>query len=174
MSGEIINNPNNILEAFRRIKAFIFDMDGVLTNGQLLVTESGEYYRQSNMKDGYAIQLAVQKGLYVILISGAQSKGMQQRLQNLGVQYIHMGIHNKLACLNACVQQYQLSMDEILYMGDDMPDLPCLQAVGVATCPQDAADDIRAVADYISPYAGGKGCVRDVIEKVLKLKGLWT
>lgn len=174
MNGEIINNPDNILEAFRRIKAFVFDMDGVLTNGQLLVTETGDYYRQSNMKDGYAIQLAAQKGIPIILISGAHSKGMYQRLQYLGVQTIHMGVKDKLVCLEACAQELQLSLDEILYMGDDMPDFTCMKVVGVATCPQDAVADIRAMAHYVSPFKGGEGCIRDVIEKVLKLKGLWS
>lgn len=163
-----------ILDKFSNIRVFVFDADGVLTNGQLLVHTDGTLLRAMNIKDGYALQLAVKKGYHVWVISGAGNTGMQERLHRLGVTEAHFGIGNKTEVLKGLQQQYQISdARSILYMGDDMPDIPPMGLCGIAAAPKDACSDVLQVAHYCSPYAGGQGCVRDVIEKVLKIHQEW-
>ncbi|MBL7727022.1 MAG: HAD hydrolase family protein, partial [Dinghuibacter sp.] len=161
----------NIPEQLATISTFIFDVDGVMTDGSLLIMHNGEYLRTMNIKDGYALQLAVKKGFRVLVISGAGSVHVQQRMNYLGITEVHMGVKHK----KALVQQL-LTPEEInnaLFMGDDMPDLELMQLVGLPACPADAAPEILSAARYISPQPGGKGCVRDVIEKVMKVQGKW-
>lgn len=158
-------------EQLASISTFIFDVDGVMTDGSLLIMHNGEYLRTMNIKDGYALQLAVKKGYRVLVVSGAGSVHVQQRMNYLGISEVHMGIKNK----KELVQQL-LNPEEIanaLFMGDDMPDLELMLCVGLPACPADAAPEILSVARYISPFPGGKGCVRDVIEKVMKIQGKW-
>jgi 3-deoxy-D-manno-octulosonate 8-phosphate phosphatase (KDO 8-P phosphatase) len=163
----------NTLEQFKHIKTFIFDVDGVLTDGNLQVTEAGELLRTMNSKDGYAMRLAIDKGFRICIITGGKSKGVVSRLLGLGIEDVYSGIHDKVTQFDEYVDIHDLNPDEILYMGDDMPDFKVLQMVGLPTCPMDAVPDIQKVCSYISPYKGGAGCVRDVIEKVLKLNNLW-
>ncbi len=163
----------NYLEKFRAIETFLFDIDGVLTGGQLLITESGALLRSMNVRDGYAIRVAVTQGFRVGIISGGTTPGATDRLAALGVQDIHLGVQDKLAIYEKYCQKYQISNETILYMGDDLPDLPVMCKVGMPCCPRDAVEEIRDIASYVSMKAGGDGCVRDVIEKVLKLRGTW-
>lgn len=163
----------NNLEVFQQIHTFIFDVDGVLTNSQLLVMEDGQLLRQMNVRDGYALKRAVEEGYKVVIISGGKSEGVRIRLQNLGVPDIYLGIHYKLETYEEVVDMYELDEGGILYMGDDIPDYEVMRRVGLPCCPANAAPEIKAVAQYISGYKGGDGCVRDVIEKVLKLNGHW-
>ncbi len=163
----------NLLDLFQPIRAFVFDIDGVLTDGMLLVPEQGELLRMMNIKDGYALQLAVKKGYHVWVISGGKSTAAQGRLARLGVSEVYIQVNNKTALLLDLVQRHGLKQEEVLYMGDDMPDIAPMQACGLACCPADAAVDVKQMATYISPLAGGKGCARDVIEKVLKIRGDW-
>jgi 3-deoxy-D-manno-octulosonate 8-phosphate phosphatase (KDO 8-P phosphatase) len=163
----------NVLELFAPIRTFIFDVDGVLTDGSLLATEEGHLLRKMNIKDGYAIQLAIKSGYKVWIISGAKSEGVRTRLQKLGVVDVHIGIESKRELLEEIAETQQTSYSSILYMGDDIPDYAAMQLCGLPCCPCDAVPEIRGVAKYISPYKGGEGCVRDVIEKVMKLNGDW-
>ena len=163
----------NVLELFKPIRTFVFDIDGVLTNSQLLATEDGHLLRSVNIKDGYAIQLAVKKGYYLWIISGGNSAAMQTRFQNLGMKEAHIRVQDKKALMQELVTKYNTSPETILYMGDDMPDLQVMQMCGLPTCPSDACPEAMAASRYISPIKGGMGCVRDVIEKVLKLNGDW-
>ncbi|HEY1025247.1 MAG TPA: HAD-IIIA family hydrolase, partial [Sphingobacteriaceae bacterium] len=157
-----------MLEKLHHIKAFVFDVDGVLTDSTVHVTEAGEQLRRFNIKDGYALQLAVKRGYPVAVISGARSKGVLARMQGLGVQHVHLAIEDKMEIFGSFIRDYQLSPEEIVYMGDDIPDLPVMKLVGLPVCPADAVEEIKAVSKYVSPRNGGFGCVRDIIEKVLK------
>lgn len=163
----------NVLALFEKIRFFVFDIDGVLTDGMLHVQESGELLRRMNIRDGYALQLAIKKGYKVWVISGGKSTAAQSRLERLGVTQVHIGVADKKACLQQLMEQHHTAKEAVLYMGDDMPDMDAMQLCGLKCCPQDAASDIKSVCDYISPVQGGFGCVRDVIEKVLKLNNDW-
>ena len=162
------------LQKLKLIKAFIFDVDGVLTDGIVHVTEAGEQLRQFNIKDGYALQLAVKRGYKMAVISGGKSAGVKLRLQGLGITDIFMGVDSKTEVYTQFISNYQLQAEEILYMGDDIPDLPVMKLAGLPVCPADAVEEIKAISAYISPKNGGKGCVRDVIEKVLKIQNKWN
>jgi len=163
----------NLLEKFKAIKTFVFDVDGVLTDGTLLILNDGQMARQMNIKDGYALQLAIKKGYRVVIISGGTSDAVKERLERLGVQDCFLKIDNKKEKLIEYVTQHQLSWNEVLFMGDDIPDYIPMQLTGLPCCPADAASEIKQISHYISPLNGGKGCARDVIEKVLKLNGHW-
>ena len=163
----------NTLEKFREIRTLIFDVDGVLTNGDLLIQEDGQLLRSMNTKDGYALKQALQQGYRVVIITGGKSEGVVKRLQGLGITDIYSGIHDKLAVFREYVETHELDPEEILYMGDDLPDFEVMKRVGLPACPQDAVPEIMAICHYVSPKPGGKGCVRDVIEKVLRLKYKW-
>ena len=164
----------NVLPIFKKIKAFVLDVDGVLTDSSILVLDDGQQTRRMNIKDGYALQLAIKKGYKVLVISGGTSEAVKVRLQKLGVQDVHLGIQDKKETLLQYVQQHGLLWEEILYMGDDIPDLQVMKMAGLACCPADAVAEIRQISHYVSPVSGGEGCVRDVIEKVLKLNDHWS
>lgn len=163
-----------MIDYFRHITTFIFDVDGVLTNNSLLITEEGHLLRTMNARDGYAMQLALSKGYKVAIITGGKSEGVLQRLKNLGIFDIYYGIRDKGDALREFLLTYDdILPQHILYMGDDMIDLVILQQIGLPTCPADAVAEVKDICRYISPYEGGAGCVRDVIEKVLKLHNQW-
>ena len=164
----------DILPAFKRIKLFVLDVDGVLTDGSLILMDNGEMARRMNIKDGYALQLAVKKGYDVMVISGGDSEAVRHRLKKLGVKNVHLKVKNKKELLVKYVDDQQLEWPQVLYMGDDIPDVLPMQAAGLACAPADAVPEIRSIAHYISPLSGGTGCVRDVIEKVMKLNGDWN
>ncbi|WP_423148102.1 KdsC family phosphatase [Rubrolithibacter danxiaensis] len=161
------------LEKLKHIKAFILDIDGVLTDATVLVTESGEQLRRFNVRDGYAMQLAVKKGFKVCAISGGKSASVVSRLNGLGITDVYLGVDKKLDVYNDFLAQHNLQKQDIIYMGDDIPDLPVLKEAGLPVCPADAVEEVKAVCEYISPFSGGAGCVRDVMEKVLKLQNSW-
>lgn len=163
----------NNLEIFSQIHTFIFDVDGVLTNSQVLIMQDGQLLRQMSIRDGYALKRAVQEGYRVVIISGGKNEGVRIRLQNLGVPDVYLGIQDKIETYEEVVDMYDLDEEGILYMGDDLPDYEVMRRVGLPTCPANAAYEIKAIAKYISPIEGGGGCVRDVIEKVLRLNGHW-
>lgn len=156
-----------------KITTLIFDFDGVLSDGMVLLTEEGGYLRRTNVKDGYAIQLAIKQGFRIAIISGAKGEGMKTRLFGLSIEDVYLGVSDKKVVYKEFKEKYQLSDDEIVYMGDDIPDYEVMQQVGVACCPADAAVEIKNVADYISDKKGGEGCARDIIEQILKLNNLW-
>ncbi len=164
----------NVLALFKNIKLFVFDIDGVLTDGTLILLDNGEMARTMNIKDGYGLQLAVKKGYDVLIISGGNSNAVKVRLQKLGIDNIFLSVKNKKELLAKYIAENNYDLQQVLYMGDDVPDVLVMQTVGVACAPTDAVEEIKSIAHYISPIAGGKGCVRDVIEKVLKLNNDWN
>jgi 3-deoxy-D-manno-octulosonate 8-phosphate phosphatase (KDO 8-P phosphatase) len=163
----------SFLHKLKDITTFIFDVDGVLTDGTVYVTENGEQSRAFNIKDGYALQLAVKCGYNVCAVSGSRSKSALYRLNSLGIKDVYMGIHTKIEKIKLYLEEKSISPENVMYMGDDIPELEVMNIVGLPVCPADAAEEIKAVSLYISPLAGGKGCARDVIEKVLKIQDKW-
>lgn len=165
----------NVLRHFKHVHTFILDVDGVLTNGDLLITEKGELLRKMNVRDGYAIKKAITENFNVMILTGGNSQGTLDRLRALGIENIVQGEQNKLqAYENFLDENPGMDEDGILYLGDDIPDLEVMKRVGLPCCPSDAAPEILKICHYISPLKGGDGCVRDVIEKVLKLNGAWV
>lgn len=158
---------------FSKINTFIFDVDGVLTDGSVQSFIDGEHARTFYIKDGYAMEKAMQAGYNIIIISGGFEKGVHNRLTFLGVKDIYLGVKDKLDLFNKFKAEKNINSDNILYMGDDIPDYKMLKLVGLPTCPNDAANDIKEICTYVSPYNGGRGAVRDVIEKVMKSQGKW-
>ncbi len=156
------------------IKAFIFDVDGVLTNGKVLITTTGEMYREMDTKDGYAIKCALTQGFKIAIISGGTNEGVRNRLKDLGVDSIYLGAHYKIEPYEDFIFSYNLKPEEIAYMGDDAPDIEVMTKVGIASCPQDAVSDVKKIANYVSHKKGGEGCVRDIIEQVLRVQGKWS
>ena len=163
----------NILELFKKITTFIFDVDGVLTDGTVLVLEHGLQARRMHIKDGFALQMAEKNGYKVLIISGGNSPQVTQRLEKLGISNIHMSVLDKKAFVQDYMSSNKLRTEEVLYMGDDLPDLPALSIVGLPCCPADAVSEVKEAVQYISPVNGGCTCVRDVIEKVLKQNDHW-
>ncbi len=155
------------------IDTFVFDVDGVLTDGNILVTTEGELLRKMNMLDGFAIRTAVDAGYAVCIISGGKNEGVRKRLQNLGVTDIHLGLPFKEEALDEYMDIYEKKASNTLYMGDDLPDIPAMKRVGLPVCPQNAVAEVKAIAKYVSHRSGGEGCVREVIEQVLKVRGDW-
>jgi len=164
---------SNYKKLLSKVNTFIFDVDGVLTNGIVLLLPGGEPLRTMNVKDGYALQLAVKKGYRIAIISGGRGDVLTARFNGLGITDVFLGVDNKLKVFHDYIQKHQLNTEEILYMGDDIPDYQVMREVGVATCPADAAEEIKSAAHYISSAKGGKGCVRDIVEQVLKLQKAW-
>ncbi len=156
------------------INTFIFDVDGVLTDGTITVTTSGEMLRTMNIKDGFALKTAVDAGFNVCIISGGSNEGVRKRLAGLGIKDIYLDAHNKIEQLNEYMEKHNINTSQMLYMGDDIPDFPVMKLVGLPCCPQDAVPEIKAISKYISHKNGGKGAVRDVIEQVLKVQGKWN
>lgn len=162
-----------LLDRLKKITTFVFDVDGVLTDGTVYVFPDKEFIRSMHTRDGFALQLAVKKGYRIVIISGGNALPVEQRLQGLGIRDIFMSVKNKHACLQTFMLEHQIPADEIIFMGDDIPDYDVMTIAGIAAAPADAVSDIKEIAHYISTYTGGKGCVRDVIEKVMKLRGDW-
>jgi len=162
-----------MLEKLKDITTFIFDIDGVLTDGTVLASESGELLRSFHIKDGYALQLAAKKGYHVCIISGSSGQAMQKRFAALGVKDVHLAVGNKVQVYLNYLTEKGISSHQVLYMGDDIPDYEVMKLSGLATCPADAVDEIKQISDYISPYKGGQTAVREVIEKVLKVQQNW-
>ena len=158
----------------KEIELFVFDYDGVFTDGIVLLMEDGSNVRQANTRDGYAVQWAIKQGMKVALLTGGKEKAVEARMRLLGVEEVHLGCHDKLASLEALCDKMGVDLDKVMYMGDDMPDYPAMKKVGLATCPNDAATDIREISDYVSPFEGGRGCVRDILEQAMRLKGIWS
>ncbi len=162
-----------MLAAFKKIKCFVFDVDGVLTNGNVTVMPNGVLIRTMNIKDGYALQLAIKKGYKVWVISGGNSEEVKTRLQNLGISDVFMKVTDKKQLLSELMLLNELVKEDVLFMGDDMPDFEALQLAGIAACPSDAVVDIKEICSYKAIAKGGAGCAREVIEKTLKLNNHW-
>jgi 3-deoxy-D-manno-octulosonate 8-phosphate phosphatase (KDO 8-P phosphatase) len=163
----------NFKQKLKDIKAFAFDVDGVFTDGQVYLMTGNEYVRSMNIKDGYAVQHCVKMGYPVAIISGGSSEEVRKRFQNLGVTDIYLKSNDKINDFEDFKFKYHLEFEDILYMGDDIPDYPVMERAGIATCPADAVEEIKNISAYISDKKGGKGCVRDVIEQVLRVQDKW-
>jgi 3-deoxy-D-manno-octulosonate 8-phosphate phosphatase (KDO 8-P phosphatase) len=163
----------NVLSEFKKITTFIFDVDGVLTDGTVLVLENGLQARRMNIKDGFALQMAAKNNYRILIVSGGKSDQVIDRLQKLGITDVRMSVLDKKELVSEYMQKNNLKVEEVLYMGDDLPDLPAMSIVGLPCCPADAVNEIKEAIKYISPLNGGFACVRDVIEKVLKLNDHW-
>jgi 3-deoxy-D-manno-octulosonate 8-phosphate phosphatase (KDO 8-P phosphatase) len=164
---------NNFKEGLKDIKAFAFDVDGVLSRPEVYLHPSGELMRSMNTKDGYALQYAVKRGYPIAIITGGKSENVALRFKGLGITDIYLGSAFKPDDFQDFLFKYGLEAKEVLYMGDDLPDYEVMQKSGVPCCPADAVEEIKSVAHYISPIKGGMGCVRDVVEQVLRLHGRW-
>lgn len=169
-----MENEKSYKEYLHQINTFIFDVDGVLTDGTVAITTDGQMLRTMNIKDGFALKTAINAGFNVCIISGGSNEGVRKRLSGLGITDIYLGAHNKIEQLNEYMDNKGISTQQILYMGDDIPDYPVMKLVALPCCPQDAVPEIKAVSKYISHKNGGKGAVRDVIEQVLKVQDKWN
>ena len=163
----------NFKEKLKNIKTIMLDVDGVLTDGKVYLFSDQEPVRSLQSKDGFAIQLAAKKKYRVVIITGGRSQPVKEALERLGACDVFLSQSDKLSCYKDYIAEHQLNEEEILYMGDDLPDWEVMKRVGVATCPSDAAPEIKEICLYISPKTGGNGCVRDVIEQVLRVRGDW-
>nr|WP_315146370.1 HAD-IIIA family hydrolase [uncultured Flavobacterium sp.] len=161
-------------EIMNDITTFIFDIDGVLTDGSVFVTNEGEILRTMNIRDGYALKAAVESGYHVCVISGGSNEGVRVRLRNLGITDIHLGSPDKVETYKEYIELYNIQPEQVLYMGDDIPDYHVMKLVGLPTCPQDASPEIKAISKYISHKNGGKGAAREIIEQVMKVQDKWN
>lgn len=161
-------------EILNQISAFVFDVDGVLTDGTVHVSPTGEMLREMNIRDGFAIKAAIESNYSVCIISGGSNEGVRTRLKNLGITDIYLGSPNKVETFQEYCEIYSIKPENVLYMGDDIPDYHVMKLVGLPTCPQDAAPEIKAISNYISHVNGGRGAVRDVIEQVMKVQNKWN
>lgn len=163
----------NFKEEIATIRAFVFDVDGVFTDGRILITPEGEFLREYSVRDGLAVVRAVQKGYPIGIISGGHGDQLRKRMQGLGIEHIYTGKESKIESLHHFSKQCSVPPDEMIYMGDDYPDIEPMRAVRLSTAPADAADAVKNAAHYVSAFMGGRGCVRDIIEQVLRARGDW-
>jgi 3-deoxy-D-manno-octulosonate 8-phosphate phosphatase (KDO 8-P phosphatase) len=163
----------NFKEDLKKVRAFAFDVDGVLSDPKVFLSSEGELLRTMNTKDGYALQYASNRGYPIAIITGGTTESVGLRFSSLGIRDIYLGASNKLRDFDDFKNKYDLNSDEILFMGDDLPDYEVMKACGVPCCPADAVEEIKSVSVYISHKNGGEGCVRDIIEQVLRLHGRW-
>ncbi|PKD16149.1 3-deoxy-D-manno-octulosonate 8-phosphate phosphatase [Salegentibacter salinarum] len=163
----------NYKEYLNQINTFVFDVDGVLTDGSIQISTEGELLRTMNIKDGYALKAAQNAGYTVCIISGGKNEGVRKRLKDLGITDIYLGIHDKVEQMDEFFDIYEINAEDVLYMGDDIPDYYPMKLVGLPCCPQDAVTEVKEISKYVSHRKGGKGCVRDVIEQVMKVQGKW-
>ena len=156
------------------IELFVFDYDGVFNDGTILLMPDGSEVRQASTRDGFAVQWAVKQGLKLALLTGGSEKAVATRMVKLGVEEVHLRCEDKFESLKALCEKLQIPLDKVAYMGDDIPDVVAMREVGLAACPEDAVEEVRNIAHYISPKGGGKGCVRDLLEQAMRLIGVWS
>ncbi len=161
-------------EIFPKIDTLIFDVDGVLTNGLITVFPDGQLVRHMNVKDSYALRQAVEFGYKICIISAGKDENVRTRLESLGIKDIYLNARNKVIPFNELVEKYNLNLENTLYMGDDIPDYEIMTQVGLPCCPADAAEEIKSISAYISDKKGGEGCVRDIIEQILRAQSKWV
>ena len=164
----------NFKEDIARVEAIVLDVDGVMTDGGIIPTPDGDFIRRYNAKDGYAIASAIREGLKVCIISGGRGRMLENRLQMLGVTRYYLNCMDKVTAIREFAADYGVDLETLIYMGDDIPDLECMRLVGVPVCPADAAMEVVEASRYISEYNGGHGAVRDIVEQVMRAKGVWA
>lgn len=163
----------NFKEDIAKVRAFVFDVDGVFTDSSITVTADSQCIRTYHAKDGFALKLMAEKGYPVCVITAGAGESIVHRFRMFGIGEVCTDCYDKLPRLRAFMEKYGLHSDEVLYMGDDIPDIPAMRAVGMPVCPADASSDVKREARYVSGYSGGRGCVRDVVEQVLRARGDW-
>ncbi len=168
-----MSTEKNYKELLHGITTFIFDVDGVLTNGIINITTEGEMIRRMNVRDGFALRTALDAGYRIAIISGGTNEGVRMRLNGLGIRDIYLGVRNKLEVYERYKEKYGLTDGEIMYMGDDIPDWEVMRTAGLPCAPNDADSEIQRIAKYISHKKGGEGCARDIIEQILRVQGKW-
>lgn len=164
----------NFKEDIALVEAFVFDVDGVMTDGGIIPTPDGDFIRRYNAKDGYAVAYALREGMKVCVISGGRGVMLENRLKMLGVTRYYLNCMDKVAAIEEFLADNNLERQNVIYMGDDIPDLECMQRVGIPVCPADAAMECMEASRYVSEFNGGHGAVRDIVEQVLRAKGLWA
>jgi len=164
----------HLFDKLKAVRAFVFDVDGVFTDNRILITESGEFLRSMNVRDGMVVKMAIQAGFQIGIITGGTSEGVKKRFTLLGVTEYYSGMGEKWPAMQAFLQRTGLPPTAVCYMGDDLPDVSVLRKIGLSCCPADAIPEVIAVCDYVSPLPGGAGCVRDVLEKAMKLQDKWV
>jgi 3-deoxy-D-manno-octulosonate 8-phosphate phosphatase (KDO 8-P phosphatase) len=164
---------SNYKALLQQVDTFIFDYDGVMTDGKVILMEEGQPLRMAHVKDGYVLQLIVKLGFNVVIISGGFSRSMENRFESLGIKDVYLGVKNKDIVLKDFLDRHKIDPQHVVYMGDDIPDFKVMKMVGIPVCPADAAEEIKDISIYISDRNGGEGCVRDIIEQVLKVQGKW-
>ncbi len=163
----------HFLKKLHHITTFIFDVDGVFTNNQLVATENGDLLRTFNAKDGFALKTAIEKGYHACIITGGTSAAVHKRFELLGVKHNYYKVSNKVKVLKEFLAAENISPENVLYIGDDIPDYEAMRMCELKCCPNDAVPEILQLADYICEHKGGEACVREVIEMVLKVQGKW-
>jgi 3-deoxy-D-manno-octulosonate 8-phosphate phosphatase (KDO 8-P phosphatase) len=164
----------NFKEDIALVEAIVLDVDGVMTDGGIIPTPDGDFIRRYDAKDGYAIASALREGLKVCVISGGRGRMLENRLTMLGVSRMYLNCMDKVAAISEFMAKNGLTREQVLYMGDDIPDLECMRVVGMPVCPSDAAMEVVEASRYVSEFVGGHGAVRDIIEQVMRAKGLWA
>jgi len=165
--------PENFKSRLKNINTLLFDVDGVMTDGKFYFMPDGTPMKSLNIKDSYALQAAVKKGYNVVVITGGSSEAVKNSLHRLGIEYVFLKQHDKLSCYKDFIAEHSIDEKQILYMGDDLPDYEVMRRVSVACCPADAVTEIKDICIYISDKKGGEGCVRDIIEQVMRVRGDW-
>ena len=164
----------NFKEDIARVKAFVFDVDGVMTDGGIIPTPDGDFIRRYYAKDGYAMAYAIREGYKICVISGGRGEMLRRRLEMLGVERMYLNCMDKITAIKEFMADYDLVAEEVIYMGDDIPDLECMRLVGIPVCPADACMEVIEASRYVSEYNGGYGAVRDIVEQVLRVQGRWA
>ena len=164
----------NFKEDVARVEAIVLDVDGVMTDGGIIPTPDGDFIRRYNAKDGYAVAAAIREGLKICIISGGRGRMLENRLQMLGVSRYYLNCMDKVTAIREFVADYNIDLENVVYMGDDIPDLECMRLVGIPVCPSDAAMEVVEASRYVSEFNGGHGAVRDIIEQVMRAKGVWA
>ncbi len=164
----------NFKEDIAKVEAMVFDVDGVMTDGRIIPTAEGDFIRCYNCKDGYALAYAIRHGYRICIITGGYGAILERRLRMLGIKDFYIDCMDKISTLRDYMKKYDLKPEQVLYMGDDIPDLECMREVGMPVCPADSASEVLAISRYVSEYAGGRGAVRDIIEQVLRAHGDWA
>ena len=164
----------NFKEDVARVEAIVLDVDGVMTDGGIIPTPDGDFIRRYNAKDGYAIASAIREGLKICIISGGRGRMLENRLQMLGVTRYYLNCMDKVTAIREFAADHNIDLENVIYMGDDIPDLECMRLVGVPVCPSDAAMEVVEASRYVSEYNGGHGAVRDIVEQVMRAKGVWA
>ena len=164
----------NFKEDVARVEAIVLDVDGVMTDGGIIPTPDGDFIRRYNAKDGYAIAAAIREGLKICIISGGRGRMLENRLQMLGVTRYYLNCMDKVTAIREFAADHNIDLENVVYMGDDIPDLECMRLVGIPVCPSDAAMEVVEASRYVSEFNGGHGAVRDIIEQVMRAKGVWA